>query len=327
MARPGPLVIDLHCDSLYEHVQGRMDLARRNDHGHLDLPRMREGGLNAEVFAIWTNPDKYRPGERAPLVHRAIDAFLSICRRRSNRLGLARTPDELLRVVSSGRVAGVLGIEGGHALEGDTENLDRFFDRGVRLLTLTWNNSNEMARSCMARDGNRRGLTQLGRDVARRMNRLGMLVDLSHASDRTFYDVLETSAAPVICSHSACRALRRFPRNLTDRQLRALGEAGGLIGIVFLPYFLTRDYRRASLDDVLDHIEHAASVAGVESVGIGSDFDGFGDPPPRGLEDASKLPALAEGLRTRGFSRAETAGILGLNFLRVWSEAGAAPQS
>jgi membrane dipeptidase len=280
---------------------------------------MREGVLNAEVFAIWTNPDKYRPGERAPLVHRAIDTFLAICRRRSNRLGLARTPNELLRVVSSGRIAGVLGIEGGHALEGDLYNIDRFFERGVRLLTLTWNNSNELARSCMARDGRRRGLTRLGRKAISRMNRLGMLIDLSHASDRTFWDVLEGSTSPVICSHSACRALRRFPRNLTDPQLRALGQTGGLIGIVFLPYFLTRDYRRASLEDVLDHIEHAASVAGVQSVGIGSDFDGFGD-PPRGLEDASRLPALVAGLRRRGFSQDAIDGILGLNFLRVWDD-------
>ncbi|MBN2537945.1 dipeptidase, partial [candidate division WOR-3 bacterium] len=311
-------VIDLHCDSLYEHVQGRMDLAVRNDHGHLDLPRMRKGKLDAEVFAIWTNPDKYRPGARLRFALRAIRQFKDVCRLLPDTVALARSPGELEAIVSSGRIAGILGIEGGHALEGDIANLDRLHRHGVQLLTLTWNNSNQFARSCLARDGHRVGLTRLGRALVHRMNRLGMLIDLSHSSDRTFDEALDFSTAPVVCSHSGCRALRRFPRNLTDVQLRELGRAGGVVGIVFLPYFLRRDFRRASLEDVLDHVEHAVSVAGIYAVALGSDFDGFGDPPPRGLEDVTRLPALADGLRRRGFTDADARKVLGLNFLRAW---------
>jgi membrane dipeptidase len=289
----------------------------RSDTGHLDLPRMRAGGLNAQVFAIWTDPVRYGPNERATFVHRSLDAFDRIVARAR---GLVRVtnPDELARAVAVGRVAGILGVEGGHALEGDIDNLDRFFKRGVRVLTLTWNNSNPFARSCMSRDGRRRGLTRLGREAVKRMNRLGIVIDLSHASDKTFLDVLDASTAPIICSHSACRALRRFPRNLTDRQLQALGKAGGVIGIVFLPYFISRDYCRVSIEDVLDHVAHAASVAGIDAVALGSDFDGFDDPPVKGLEDVTRLPALTAGLARRGFPPGAIRGILGGNFLRVW---------
>ncbi len=313
-----PTVIDLHCDTLCEHVHGHRDMTVRSDTGHLDLPRMRAGGLNAQVFAIWTDPVRYGPGERAAFVHRSVDTFNRIV---AKTPGLVRvtSPDELTRAVAGGRVAGILGVEGGHALEGDPANIDRFFERGVRVLTLTWNNSNPFARSCMSRDGRRRGLTRLGREAVKRMNRLGMLIDLSHASDRTFSDVLDASTAPVICSHSACRALRRFPRNLTDRQLRALGEADGVIGIVFLPYFLRRDYRNVTIEDVLDHIEHAVSVAGINAVALGSDFDGFDDPPVKGLEDVTRLPALTAGLIRRGFPPGAIRSILGGNFLRAWN--------
>ncbi len=318
------LVIDLHTDALYEHVRGRKDITQRSDAFHIDIPRLREGGVNAQVFAIWTNPDLFRPGKRATFVLKAIDEFKRICRRYPKEIALALSPGDVRTIRASGRIAGILGVEGGHALEGDIGNLDRFFRRGVRILTLTWNNSNPFARSCMSRDGHRRGLTRLGREAVKRMNRLGMLIDLSHASDMTFSDVLAASSAPVICSHSACRALRRFPRNLTDRQLRVLGEADGVIGVVFLPYFLRKDYRKVSLEDVLDHIEHAASVAGVDAVALGSDFDGFSDPPPKGLEDVTRMPAVTAGLLRRGFSEPDVRRILGENFLRIWSTAARA---
>ncbi len=315
-------VIDLHCDTLCEHVHGHRDMTIRCDTGHLDLPRMRTGGLDAQVFAIWTDPARYGPGERAAFVHRSLNAFDRIV---AKTPGLVRVtnPDELARAVAAGRVAGILGVEGGHALEGDLTNISRFFERGVRVLTLTWNNSNPFARSCMSRDGHHRGLTRLGREAVGHMNRLGIVIDLSHASDKTFSDVLDTSTAPVICSHSACRALRRFPRNLTDRQLRALGEAGGVIGIVFLPYFLHRNYRQVSIEDVLDHVEHAVSVAGIDAVALGSDFDGFSDPPAAGLKDVTRLPALTAGLVRRGFPPGAIRSILGGNFLRGWRRATA----
>ena len=347
---------DLHTDALYEHVKGAKDITKRTSIGHLDIPRMKEAGVTGQVFAVWTNPEKTNPGERAPFVHKAIDALEDICRRYPDDIAIAKSPDEMLDINGcaspdqpvtlsesdeskglsvtastpdfepwclggelrpSGRVAAILGIEGGHALEGDLANLDRFFERGVRVLTITWNNSNEFAGSCM--DKPETGLTELGRRALSRMNELGMIVDLSHSSPRTFYDTLEVSTAPVICSHSACKARCDFPRNLDDDQLRALAQHRGVIGIVFLPYFLTHKEGEATLDDVLDHAEHAIQVAGIDSVALGSDFDGFGK-PPKGLEDVTRLPVLLAGLRSRGYSDSDVAQVSGLNFLRLWRE-------
>ena len=312
------LVVDLHTDALYEHTRGRRDITIRSDRGHLDLPRMREGGVNAQVFAVWNNPLVFRRGQRLGFVLRACAAFRRICRSRADTIALALGPGDVDRIVSSGRIAGILGVEGGHALDADIGNLDRLSRAGARVFTLTWNSSNELGYSCMRKDGSRRGLTRLGREAVRRLNRLGMVIDLSHASERTFRDTLEASAAPVICSHSACHALRRFPRNLTDAQLKALGRAGGVIGIVFLPYFIRRHGRQVTLDHILDHVEHAAAVAGIDAVALGSDFDGFSDPPPRGLEDVTRMPNLTAGLLRRGFSDRDVRKVLGLNFLRVW---------
>jgi len=313
--------VDLHCDSLYLYADGQRDLTKRSDEGHLDIPRMKKGGVNAQVFAVWTSPEQFKPGERAPFVHKAIDAFESLCRAVPGEIGQARTPDEILSVVNSGRVAGILGIEGGHALEGSLENIQAFHQRGVRLITLTWNNANEFADSCIEDTG--RGLTELGIRAVRMMNGLGIIADLSHCAPGTFDDVLETSTVPVVCSHSACRALCDHPRNLTDDQLKRLAQARGVIGIVFLPAFLRPEPQPTSLSDVLNHIEHAVRVAGIDSVAIGSDFDGFGPVPPTGLEDVTKMPSIPEGLLTRGFSEPDVRKILGENFLRLWREVSA----
>lgn len=311
------LIVDLHCDSLYEHAQGRKDLTQRSDTGHLDLPRMKEGGIAAQVFAVWTNPETFQPGERAAFVHKAVDAFENICRTVPQKIGQARTPEEMTTLVTSGRIAGILGVEGGHALEGKLESIEAFHRRGVRIITLTWNNANEFADTCMEDTG--RGLTDLGIRAVALMNRLGVIVDLSHSAPGTFYDVLETSTAPVICSHSACRALCDHPRNLTDDQLKALAQAKGVVGIVFLPAFLRPEPQPTFLEDVLNHIQHAVEVAGIGSVALGSDFDGFG-PGPKGLEDATKMPAIAAGLRDRGFREPDIRKVLGENFLRLWRE-------
>ncbi|MEO0080916.1 MAG: dipeptidase [candidate division WOR-3 bacterium] len=311
------LTVDLHCDAIYEHAKGAKDITQRTNIGHLDIPRMKEGGITAQVFAVWTNPETFKPSERAPFVHKAMDAFEDICRTVPKEIGPARTPDEMIALVESGRIAGILGIEGGHALEGCLDNIEVFQKRGVRIITLTWNNANEFADSCMEDTG--RGLTQLGVRAVALMNRLGIIVDLSHSAPSTFFDALETSTAPVICSHSACRALCDHRRNLTNDQLKALAQARGLIGIVFLPAFLRPEPEPTSLADVLNHIQHAVEVAGVDSVALGSDFDGFGQGPV-GLEDASRMPALAAGLRSRGFPEPDIRKILGENFLRVWRE-------
>lgn len=319
---PPPLLVDLHTDALYEHVLGRKDITQRSDQGHLDLPRMKEGGVNGQIFAVWVSPTELKPGEYCDFALQGADAFDRVCAQCPETVAPARTPDEFRQATTAGRVGAVLGVEGGHALEGKLGNLDRFFERGVRVLTLTWCNSNELGDSGGDDDKPHNGLSELGRQAVRRMNELGMIVDVSHAADKTVFDILDTSLSPVIASHSGVRARRDFNRNLTDQQIRAIGANGGLIGVVFLPHFLREPEEEASIEDVLACIDHICQLAGPDHAAYGSDFDGYGG-ALAGLEDVTKMPALAAGLRRRGYTESDIAKIAGLNFLRVWDAVAA----
>ena len=230
---------------------------------------------------------------------------------------IARTADDVRRIARDGRRAVLLGLEGGHALQGDVDVLRHLWANGVRYVTLTHTNTNAWADASTdtARWG---GLNDLGRDLVREMNRLGVLVDLSHVSDATFADALAVTEAPVILSHSSCRALHEHPRNVSDALLRQLAENGGVVMINFYDTFLGDG--DVTLETALDHIEHAARVAGPAHVGLGSDFDGVPS-LPAGLEDVTRLPWITHGLLKRGFSEAEVRGILGGNVLRVFGEA------
>jgi membrane dipeptidase len=213
----------------------------------------------------------------------------------------------------------MLGVEGGHALEGRLENLDRFFERGVRVLTVAWSNSNELGDSSSDDNKPHDGLSALGRQAVRRMNELGMIIDVSHSADKTVFDILGTSLSPVIASHSGIRARHDFNRNLTDDEIRAIGAHGGVIGVVFLPFVLRETEDMATIEDVIDCIDHICQLVGPDHAGLGSDFDGFGGALP-GLEDVTKMGAIAAGLRRRGFADGDIAKITGLNFLRVWDQ-------
>jgi len=319
---------------------------------------MHEGGVSGQVFAIWVDPRDCHPsggtairfpssetGGCPPLyaafVSRMLDGSETLFRNAAADIASSRTPDEFRQVVESGRIAAVLGVEGGHALEGKLENLERFFERGVRVFTVTWCNSNELADSSSDENQPHRGLSPLGREAVRLMNRLGMIVDVSHAAKTTVLDITQVSSAPVIASHSGIRALRDFNRNLTDEEIKAIAQNRGLIGVVFLPYFL-RDgagtatgFRgrkpdgsprpRPSIQDVLDCIDHICQLVGPDHAALGSDFDGFSGNLP-GLEDVSKMPAIEAGLLARGYPEADVRKILGLNFLRVWDAVAAASQ-
>lgn len=313
------LVADLHCDSVLLQMRNERDLAQRSTAGHLDLPRLIEGGVNLQVFAIWTDPKALKPGEFDPFVRRGIEAVKALCDRNSDRIALALSPAEALDIIGSGRIAAVIGVEGGHALEGRLERLAEWFSAGVRLLTVTWCNSNELADSGADANKPHNGISALGREAIREMNRLGMIVDVSHCSDEAFFEILEVSSAPVIASHSGIRALRDFHRNLSDEQLRALAGNRGVMGMVFLPHFLNAEEDRASIADVVAGIDHVVKLVGPEHVGLGSDFDGFAG-NLTGLEDVSKLPALTSRLLELGHSEDAIRGILGSNFLRVWQE-------
>ncbi|MEW6073651.1 MAG: membrane dipeptidase [Planctomycetota bacterium] len=314
-------VFDAHVDSIGRALDEGHDLGVRGP-GQLDLERAREGGLGAAVFACWVDPARFLPGafSRARAMLAALHALAA---RHPSRVRLVGNARALAAARAEGRLAAVAGVEGGHAIEEDLAKLDFLFAHGLRAMTLVWNNHLSWIRSCQdgAGEGVPAGLGAFGRRVVARMGELGVLADLSHASERAVFDVLEVAAHPPIASHSGCRALHDHPRNLSDEALRRIGARGGVVGIVFHPPFLA-PAQEAPLPAarLLAHIAHAAEVAGAANVGLGSDFDGI-ERGPEGIEDASRYGALAELLLGHGFGAEETRGILGANFERVFAEA------
>ncbi|MEE9219677.1 MAG: dipeptidase [Acidobacteriota bacterium] len=352
------LVLDAHADSLGRVLDLGVDLGKRQADGHLDFRRMREGGLDAQFFSIWVDPAYGEDSLRRGL--RMIDALKQQLAQHSRQAELALSAADVRRLAREGRIAALIGVEGGGLILNDLGLLRTLYDLGARYMTLTWSVSHDWADSS---GGPERwhGLNDFGREVVREMNRLGMLVDISHASEETFWDVLEVSEDPVIASHSSARALCDHPRNLTDAQIRALASRGGVVLVNFYPAFLDDDYRQrveeaqraakadisalgaAYLDDPLglssaleelsvelqsdlpapgisriaDHIQHIAKIAGVDHVGLGSDFDGV-PRLPEGMEDCSQLPLLTRELWQRGFGEQDIRKILGENFLRVF---------
>ncbi|MEK6406613.1 MAG: dipeptidase [Acidobacteriota bacterium] len=368
------IVIDTHNDITSPLIDDGFDLGMRGDDPnakvktHTDLRRMKAGGLGAEFFAVYVGKEfvNKKPAEGGGAARRALDVIAVVreqIRRHPESLAAASTAADIRRIVKSGKIAALMGIEGGHAIEDSLHALRMFYELGVRYMTLTHTNTNDWADS----EGDinnpsvkhHNGLTDFGREVIREMNRIGMMADISHVADKTFYDVIATTRAPVIASHSSVRAIAGHPRNMSDDMLKALAKNGGVVMVNFYDGFL--DPRKAELalrsrsmedelkvtypnepkrvqDEVekwrvandpgktplsvlMDHIDHIAKVAGVDHVGIGSDFDGV---PltglPVGMEDISKLPTITYELMKRGYSDGDIKKILGENLLRVMSQ-------
>jgi membrane dipeptidase len=242
-------------------------------------------------------------------------------------VGLALTANDVRKTKRDGKIAAILAIEGGHAIEDDLVLLRSFYRLGVRMMTLVWNSTNWADASFDEPKHN--GLTDFGQDVVREMNRLGMMIDVSHAADKTVWDTLEVSRDPIIASHSCAQAICDHKRNINDELIKAMADAGGVICVNFYSTFLDQDFKDKSakglkpepppLSKMIDHIDHIASVGGIDSVGLGSDFDGM-NPPPIGLEDVSKMPKITEALLERGYSVEDTAKIVGGNFLRLFHQ-------
>lgn len=316
------LVFDGHCDTLLAVVgrgeePGRL-LGERSGRGHLDLPRMREGGVGAQVFACYVRRE-YRHAGAAAEVLRLLDAFYREWEANAEHMALCTTAAEVESAHAQGKVAALLAIEGGEALEESLGTLRMFHRLGVRLLTLTWNFRNALADGLWAaRSGG--GLTEFGVEVVREMNRLGMVVDVAHLAPAGVNDVLEVSEAPVVASHANARALCDHPRNLTDAQLEGIAATGGLVGVSFVPNFIAEEGQGASLERLADHIDHIVQVAGIDHVGLGSDWDGFSAEKAQveGLRDVTDLPALTAELCRRGYTAEEVRKVLGENWLRVW---------
>ncbi len=332
------LLIDTHNDVTGFTVDG-FDIGNSGSKHHTDLARLKTGGVGAVFFAAYVGPEYAASRTSAVRALQMIDTIRTdIVARHPNDFVLAQSAADIEAAQKSGRIAALIGIEGGHAIEDSLRLLRDFFALGVRYMTLTHTNTNNWADSSgdlgKPEIKHHNGLTDFGRQVIAEMNRLGMIVDISHVSDKTFWDALETSRAPIFASHSSCRAICNVARNMTDEMIVAMAKKGGVIQINFYSAFLSQrsaDMDRletaksgkdkptlppATLEDAVAHISHVVKIAGIDAVGIGSDFDGIKS-VPTGLEDVSKFPNLTRALLEEGYSASDIRKIYGGNTLRL----------
>jgi membrane dipeptidase len=353
------LVWDTHNDLAYRVLYEGLDIGQSLPAGHVDIPKLKEGGVDVQVVACFVQNFLY-PDKCDEQAFQLINAMREAIAKNSEDVELARTAADVERILKAGKIAMPLSVEGGHAIEDNLDTLRKFSELGVSSMTLTHNITHNWADS--SGDAPRwGGLNDFGRMVVREMNRLGMVIDVSHVSDETFFDVIETTEDPIIFSHSGCRSLNPHHRNVSDEMLKALAENGGVIGIVFVLPFLTPEYNLAmgemsaisrpwqerlpaiedpevrisfehiflqqdwptdnlpTIEDVLDHIDHAIQVAGVDHVGLGADMYPR-TPSPAGLRGVQDYPLITKGLKKRGYSKEDIRKILGGNFFRVWKE-------
>ena len=312
------IMIDTHNDFVYQVYSKGVDIAERNPNTQSDLPKFREGSVDVQIFAVWIPMKEVRNSYNFTVSQ--IDKLKEMAQNNSSEFEFAITYDDIIRITGEGKLCGLIGIEGGTAIGDDAEKVKEFYDLGVRYIGLTWNNSNLIASS--AKDeterGKKGGLTEFGSSVIQKMNETGMLVDVSHLGEKSFWDVMAISTDPVIASHSNCYSLNPHYRNLTDEQIKAIAEKGGYIGINFYDKFLVKS-GGADIDNIISHIDHIRDLVGVDYIGIGADFDG-GITPPSGLEDVTKYPELTARLLRNGYSKEDVIKILGGNFLRVYKQ-------
>jgi membrane dipeptidase len=357
------IVVDTHDDTTQRLLFDKsFDFSRRSAEGHVDLPRAREGGLDAIFFSIWM-PSDYTGPKAVKRSLDLIDAVQQTVRRNAGSMVLATTAQEVRQAHQQGKIAALLGMEGGHMIDDDLGVLRNYAALGVRYLTLSHFKNNNWADSSTDTPRHN-GLTAFGKDVVREMNRLGVMVDISHVSDKTFYDALEVTRAPVMASHSSAYAISDHPRNMKDDMLRAVAKNGGVVHINYHVDFLSQEYSNAtraagqdvtalglesekqcgenqacqileddrryrqqvasgkrpqvSWEKIIEHIDHVARIAGVDHVGLGSDFDGAN--MPVGMDDARFLPRLTDALLKKGYSEKDVEKILGGNTLRVMEQ-------
>jgi membrane dipeptidase len=364
------IVIDTHADTPQRFLDEGFDIGSTDpkDNGHISLDKARRGNLGAEFFSIWVEPQTNQ-GHYAQHTFDLIDAVYEQAARHPDRMMMAFSTADIERAHREHKFAALMGIEGGHSIEADMHLLRDYYRLGVRYMTLSWSNTNEWADSSGdiddAKVQHHNGLTDFGKQVVLEMNRLGMMVDISHVADKTFWDAIATTKAPVIASHSSSRALVDAPRNMTDDMLKAVAKNGGVVQVNFYNGFDDENFRKAMLaqkkdqdaavqkyldeakaqgktvsyidldrierewmakiprpplKSLIDHIDHIAKVAGVDHVGLGSDFDGVSGQTPQGIDSAADLPKITQSLLDRGYSAEDIHKILGGNLLRVFGE-------
>lgn len=305
-------VVDLHCDTLLELVEGKRSLAGQGMTGHVDLTRLITGNIKVQFFAAFIQ-EVYKPERSLKRVLQLIETFYREVEGCGEQVVVGLSYRQIAREIKNNRLVAILAVEGGEAIAGDLSVLRILYRLGVRALSLTWNQRNELADGVWERNTGG-GLTGFGREVVMEMNRLGMLIDLAHIAEAGFWDVLRLSGAPLMVSHANCQTVCPHPRNLRDDQIKALSAHGGIMGLTFAPEFISPG--EAGLEQFLDHIDHIAGLVGTGCIGIGSDFDGIGE-VPAGLTDATKFINITQGLLDRGYTEEEIRGIMGGNALRL----------
>lgn len=353
------LIVDTHIDVPYRLVEHYEDVSQATQGGDFDYPRAVAGGLNVAFMSVYVPAELQEPGKARPEADKLIQLVRDIEMNAPDKFVLAHDTTQVMDAVSQGKLAMVMGMENGAGLEDDLANVIRFHEMGIRYVTLTHGKANLICDSSYDPERPWGGLSPYGRQVVEELNRVGIMVDISHVSDEAFYQVMDISAVPVIASHSSARHFTPgFERNMSDDMIRRLALDGGVIQINFGSSFLTadanqwfmtfmaqekaweaglesapsedqknammNDYRAvhpfpyATLDDVLDHIDHVVQLGGVDHVGIGSDFDGVGDSLPVGLKSVADYPRLIAGLGKRGYTDEDIRKIMGGNLMRVW---------
>lgn len=347
------IIIDTHIDVPYRLHADWEDVTVATKRGEFDYPRARQGGLNAPFMSIYIPSSYEQSGGGYQLANQLIDSMEALVGRAPDKFAMAHDSKDVLAQFGSGKVSLALGMENGTPIEGKLENLQHFYNRGIRYITLAHSQSNHISDSSYDLRRRWQGLSPFGKELVVAMNNIGMMIDISHVSDAAFYQVMELSKAPVIASHSSLRKYTPgFERNMDDDMIKALAKNGGVVQINFGSSFVTQmanqygalrkaaakqagvedneafelEFRKkhpypfATLDTVLDHIDHVVALVGIDYVGIGSDYDGVGDSLPVGLKDVASYPNLIAGLLQRGYSEADIAKILSGNLLRVWRE-------
>jgi membrane dipeptidase len=362
------LVIDTHADTTQRFVDENWNFTDPLNGGMLNYDSAKKGNLDAQFFSIWVDPGQYPANDSARRTLALIDATLEQVRRAPDKLQLCTTADQIIEAHKQGKFVVLMGIEGGHSIEDSLALLRDYFRLGVRYMTLTWSNTNNWADSSGDIDDStithHNGLTPFGKQVVAEMNRLGMMVDISHVSDKTFWDVVAATRTPIIASHSSARALTQAGRNMTDEMLLAMKKNNGVVMVNFFPAFIDENWRqawaaqkperqkaqdameheykskgrpvpynasnkidrefaarigRAPFDSLIAHFDHVIRVAGIDHVGIGTDFDGI-PVPPEGIDSAADLPKVTAALMARGYTAEDMRKLLGGNLLRVFRD-------
>lgn len=310
-------LIDLHNDVLEVMVSDpNYHLADLHTYNHTDIPRLQMGGVDIQFFSIWVNPSTYTHYFDQAIVMR--DLLSSELTLNQGSIAQARTMQEALQINNQNKIAAVIGVEGGHHIEESMDKLLQLYNAGMRYLTITWNNSTNWAISAKDPRTLTQGLSEFGRQVIRKLDSLGVIIDVSHVGIKTIQDILAVTTNPIVATHSGARSVYNHYRNLYDSQIQDIAKSGGVVGVVFYPYFLNGS-SNSSIDDVLKHIDHIVKLVGTNYVSIGSDFDGI-EVTPTGLEDVTKFPDLTLALLQHGYTETEVAKFLGGNFKRVFEK-------